>query len=412
MEMQGLQKRLSLTSHRPGFTLVELMVAMTIFVLLATLTISGFRSVDKAAQERNACASFRNALEGARSRALKAGENRGVRLIVDQSNNRIATSLILVAPPEPEIGSCNVLYDSGTGTWRVSNIDDPRPDLPANDPLNTANTTWNDLVTNGSLLVGTQIQIPAGSGGWYTVKSIQLDIYQDASTSAYTVDALTLCEQYQPSTWVNSPLPAGWVPLPRLGTTSMSLPQNYELKLAPVPLPGAQPIVLPSGTCIDLDGSKLPQGWRFVEDANLDGTIDMGETDVNGNGQFDFATGYSNHMDLLFTPRGTMAGTLAGEGVLHFVIASIDDVYAWQVDTNQGRTRSLGGSFSGTSYPYFWLQQDAEKERRVLSIFTQAGGLVQAPLQVNGDTDGIPNNELLTGMDPFYYSVHGRESKE
>jgi hypothetical protein len=136
---------------------------------------------------------------------------------------------------------------------------------------------------------------------------------------------------------------------------------------------------------------------------------------------FEFSIGYSKYMDLLFTPRGTMTSSLASEGVLHFVIASTDDVYAWQIDQSAGRTRPMSGSFStgtNSTYPRYWLQQDAERERRVLSIFTQSGGIVKANLSVKGNTNGQFNDEVVTlsttdpFADPFYYSVHGQEAKE
>src|SRR5690606_11066850 len=80
---------------RPAFTLVELLVAMTIFSILAVMTLSALRSNDSD-RISAATGTLRNALEGARSRAIKSRQVRGLRLITDPNDSRIVTSLIYV----------------------------------------------------------------------------------------------------------------------------------------------------------------------------------------------------------------------------------------------------------------------------------------------------------------------------
>ena len=86
-----------------GFTLVELLVAVTIFAILATLAISTFRESD-ADRASAGAQQLRSMLEGARSRAIHDGQIRGVRLLADPNAPSNITSLVYVGAPRQYSG--------------------------------------------------------------------------------------------------------------------------------------------------------------------------------------------------------------------------------------------------------------------------------------------------------------------
>jgi prepilin-type N-terminal cleavage/methylation domain-containing protein len=69
-------------TRRSGFTLIEMLVSISILVILSVIAISAFRGSDKdkiTAGARQVQAVF----NGAKSRAARAGEPRGVRLLIN-----------------------------------------------------------------------------------------------------------------------------------------------------------------------------------------------------------------------------------------------------------------------------------------------------------------------------------------
>lgn len=445
-------RRQPVSSRSDGFTLVELLVAMTIFVILVTLTVAGFRATVEADRDSNAVSNFRNALEGARSRAIKTGQIRGLRLIADANDPRMATSMIYVGSAGTEEGSVAVPHPADTSfsvnqrlafSYFIGEVDtngngywDSADDVDSdgiNDRAGWYFRVWNnstyfaDLYTQGFLRAGNRIAFSSTANDEgtpkYTIRSIEYDANGNGSIDPeedfnnngfWDIQLVEFVEPYRTGNFSNSyDKYHQTIVNPAVGFTSTLY---YRLELSPTILPGAEPIVLSGGYGIDLDGSRLPAGWRYVEDSNSNGQIDGSESDLNSSGMFEFSTGYSNEMDLLFTPDGALVGSLASEGVLHFVIAAVSDVSLFQSNTTTGRTRALGGSFpygTGSTYPTCWLQTDAERGRKVLSLFTQSGGIVISDLyNPTGDTNGTVNDEYFTTVpNPFQNALLGLEAK-
>ena len=396
---------------RRGFTLVELLVVVAIFSILATLVVSGF-TINNADRVGNSVATVKNAIEGARSRAVADGAVRGVRLIVDQNNPRIVTSMVYVESPGFDEGICNVEFVVGVG-WRVVNVDDPVPATP-NDPLNRPNDTWNDLNDRDLIQAGARIEIPRDSGNWYTVSAWFIDVVDDpVFGDPMTRDVIRIVESYRPSTYETVANPS---PPPPTITRPVAINGNripYRLELAPTVAEGAEPILLDPQACIDLDGSRVPEAWRFREDVNRNGVIDGAESDTppdgNGNGQFDFSLNYSPRMDILFASDGTVVGDVRTSGILHFRICEISDV----ILAEPLRQRALGDDFSTTpGYPNFITPVDPENEHKALSLFPQTGGIVVSEIDRrwdDGDTNGF-NSIVDQDGTPFEFAVQGRES--
>jgi hypothetical protein len=68
-------------------------------------------------------------------------------------------------------------------------------------------------------------------------------------------------------------------------------------------LPNQEPRPLGTGIVIDLDNSRVPGTWR-----------------TGGVG-----SAYTQYLDVLFTPRGTVTGASAGDGTIHLVLAPVQD---------------------------------------------------------------------------------------
>jgi type II secretory pathway pseudopilin PulG len=77
-------------------------------------------------------------------------------------------------------------------------------------------------------------------------------------------------------------------------------PTTYTMQLLPSPIPGEEPRTLPQNIVIDLDNSVLPPTWGSP------GAI-------------------TGSLDVLFSPNGTVTGTVAAAGRIHFVFSEYVD---------------------------------------------------------------------------------------
>lgn len=305
-----------ISHRRPAFTLVELLVAMAIFSILGVLAISGFRETDSD-RISSATATLRNALEGARSRAIKSGQIRGLRLIRDANDSNFITSLVYIGPPEEGYDEGDGILKYTDGKWQL------KPSTMSD---------WENLHDRGLLSTPTRVELPRGSGKWYPVTGIDGNF-------------ATLGGHYQPS---QPDVTTGYIAIPP------ETPIPYRIELAPTILPGAETILLPRNTCIDVVGSILP---------------DSG--------------------DILFDPRGFCAGDALTKKILHFVIASPSDL----------ATTTPRDTSSGTVYATL------PKGQRLVSVFAQTGGILISEID--------PTDEDKNGLadDPYSLAISGQEAR-
>jgi prepilin-type N-terminal cleavage/methylation domain-containing protein len=273
--------RLAAPPARAAFTLVELLVAIVIFTILATIAIAAFTESD---QDRAAAGSqtLRSALEGARSRAIHDEQIRGVRLLVDPNNPRTVTSLVYVGSPATYTGTLDVadITDDG-GSPPIWTFEDP-----------STSGRWANLMNRGFLVStgnypNARIRFPSLPGAnWFPIWSIT----DDGSGNVTMEIAGDFSAEYT-----------------ALGAATTV---DYEIILAPPVLASAVPQALPAGIAIDLDGSKLPDSWRDDNGTAGDATDDT----------------FSPQMDILFTPRGDVTGIAAAEGILIFYLADTENI--------------------------------------------------------------------------------------
>ena len=87
-------------SSRAGYTLVELLIVISIIVILLAMTAAAVNFNRDAERVRGGALQVQSFLAGARDRAIYAKEARGVRFFLDSENNRAVTSMVYIDPAE------------------------------------------------------------------------------------------------------------------------------------------------------------------------------------------------------------------------------------------------------------------------------------------------------------------------
>lgn len=426
------------SSHR-GFTLVELLVVVTVLLILITMTVTAIDFTFNSERVRSAARQLQSALEGARDRAIFAKEPRGLRLLVDPLDPRLVTNLIYVGGTQNwSEGRIRLermdAEEDANGNWRLDSGEDANGNgiLDGNGMADgpdvlvvrgDAATAWYTLKERGFLglfedrnlngvldpgedqnanglldLDAPRIKIPADdNGSWYTVFTHRLTAADQA---------LILTTPYRDP---------GTNPPTEVIAFQGAGPSTYLLELPPRILPDSKPILLPEGVCIDLDGSAVPAAWRPSPGA--------GQT-----------IPYSAHMDVMFSPRGVVTGPLAAVGLIHLYLAERKDV---QIATEQG---VLMGPAPGAPFARPPVNGNGRSlvpgddrfnpetpigNRICLTIFTQTGKVSTHPIDaadvagedVNGngtldageDLNGNGSIDTPDGYadNPFYFATQG-----
>jgi prepilin-type N-terminal cleavage/methylation domain-containing protein len=269
--MKPTQRIQPSAQDRTGFTLIELMIVVGVVLTVATMTLVAVNYSNSSDRIRAAGRQMQSFFAGARDRAIYAKEERGVRLILDPSNRHTVVAIQYVGAPEQ--------YSDGSVTFNPVVTSDSTGSTIAG-----YNTNWSNLESKGFLAIGSQIEIPRRSGNWFTVVS-------SVGNPGGNPETLSLGRPHR-----------------NFAGSAVNLP--YSLGLRPTTLPGSEPVQLPSGVVIDLDGSQIPASWR---PNSMDSTLP-----------------YSGFMDIMFSPRGTVTGDVAALGLLHLHVADLGDVEQWR----------------------------------------------------------------------------------
>jgi len=418
----GTQKASKAVTLR-GFTLIEMLVVITIILILAAVTVSTINVTINGDKVRAGARQVQSYLEGARDRAIFAKEPRGVRFLLDPTDPRTVSSLVYIAPTDPWT----------EGTVLLERPDGDSDGNPANqdmgDPLNqspyvdsgdngvwvlrgfdgdssqyTKDTGWKELYDRGVLRDGNRIQIPYGTGSWYTIDT-RLLAQADVSDGNPPVRLLLQQEYREPADTGSSTVQA-------FERASPSL--KYRLELLPAPMPNQEPILLPKGAVVHLDrcssfpddppagmptvlpntrGNRLPSSWKF--------TLSPAPSS-NWLPRF----GYTPYCDIMFSPRGTVTGPEASTGLIHLYIADQKDADRDRTDWSlnpSGMTAGVtwsapelnpGLTLSDPTVPY------VRGDKAVVSVFTRTGAITVNPIFTNPNgTDNVPQR--------FFYSETG-----
>ncbi len=392
-------RKLPLRSSRSGFTLIELLVVVGLLLLLAAITASAINLTINNDKARAGARQVQSYLAGARDRAIYANSPRGVRFLLDPTNNRTVSSMIYIQQTDPwsqgtielERLDVNVENDGVADQYNATTMPNPPAVIVRgfdNDPSNpyAVPTNWHDLYNQGLLYNGARIKIPSDSTGtWYTVTTELLhNASQPGFVGAYYPPRLHLTTSYaiSPTNTLNG------AAVPAFITGG---PQTYLLELPPSVLPNADPVLMPKGAVVHLDrctstgnleqasagsppsrADKLPSAWKQYPSVTQAFT---GAVDPTG---FDYTT----QMDVLFSPRGVVIGPAAQRGIIHLYIglqkdADRDRLVYWNTGTYPTASAPEYGTLTGDTYE--------RGDKVVLSLFTRTGAVSTHSISSNAD---------------------------
>ncbi|MBI1311353.1 prepilin-type N-terminal cleavage/methylation domain-containing protein [bacterium] len=386
--------------RRRGFTIIELLIVVGILLLLTTFTIVSIDFAFEAERVASGARQVQSLLTGARDRAIRYRKPIGVRFLVDQDpdNGRMVSSMV---------------YVGASDYWSLGNITLKRPDLNPQDGVadsdsvlivdGDAETRWNklrlrgflgiyeDTNANGALDPGEDVN----GNGVLDLETPRIKIPGDRNGTWYRVRTHLLGKSAKPDeknrlVLVNEFRDPGTTPPSEIIAFEGTGHSTYLLELPPRVLPDAEPVTLPDGVVIDLDASEIPSSWR------------------PGAGGFPIPC--SNRMDLMFSPRGTVTGTPAGLGMLHFYIALRSDVQV-KMDAINASSNPALKPVDGSATPI--VPSDAILtsisaqnpppigDRALVSISTATGKVASFPINpTDSDLDGRLD-------DPYAYAELG-----
>ena len=287
---------------RAAFTLVEMLVVIFIMMILMVMTVTAVNFGMDSERIRSGARQLQSFLEGARDRAIYAKEARGVRFLVDQTDNRVVSSMVYVGP---------AAYENPGKVFLQRNGNDPTDPITrvawkSDEHLPGGGFTvseWYLLKQKGLLTDGTRIRIPR-DGLWYTVTTANMN-HSDPRGPDGEAGAANVDDDNDGVTDEDDEL--GWFGTddPVLLLTVQFLQHDivqhagltYELDLPPVVMPNQEPTLLARSIVVDLDRSRIPSMWW-----------------LSGSNE------YTSRMDILFSPRGTVIGSPASMGTVHFAL--------------------------------------------------------------------------------------------
>ena len=347
---------------RAGFTLIELMVVVGLILLLAVMTASAINTSISGDKVRGGARQVQSFLAGARDRAIYSKAPRGVRFLLDSTNNRTVSSMVYIAPTDDWTqGTIQVEWYGGIVKC-VRGFDNDTSGL-------AIPTGWLNLYNQGLLKNGVRIKIPDNNTGeWYTVDTSLLA----TATTSDPPRLLLLTKLSIAATQTANQ--TDFQPAFQSGTG----PTTYRLELPPSVLPNQEPVLLPKGCVIHLDrcttagnlenlayhGDKLPSSWKRATTTG----------DPSG---FD----YSSLMDVMFSPRGVVIGPSAQAGIIHFYLGD-------QKDADMDRTYWTNTTPPTNSAPEYGIWTDPTAispnyergDKLILTLFTRTGAVSTHPI--------------------------------
>ncbi len=138
---------------RGGFTLIEMLVVITIVAILAALTVTAIYATANSDRIRGAARQMQSAMQGAVAKAARYKKPVGVRLIVDDEDPTTVSEMIYIEQLD-DFQNGTIVFEKNAGTdpyFRYINL--------------TAGTpSWTDLRDQGRLPDVTRIKIIESTG--------------------------------------------------------------------------------------------------------------------------------------------------------------------------------------------------------------------------------------------------------
>ena len=390
---------------RQAFTLIELLVVIGLILTLVTLTVV---SVDFAFDDERVSGVSRQLqayIEGSRDRALRAREIRGVRLMVSgdpvddtDPSGRVATAAFYIKQlrwestnEDPADSVLLIRYGNGFNQsivlhndglmWQVLKLKKAMPTPESTSDYNMRIRFGEDHRWTGARWVS--------DSEWNAFKN-WLENLRDEYRSSIPPAVFKNPDQFRAQAL-------------RLATASPviekpSLPSQprvarqfseYQLDLPPTIVPNEKPLIFPDGVVIDLDASKVPASWRPATGSTTQAR-------------------YSNRMDILFDPTGSMTGENTIEGWIHLCLAQRTEVLELTQDNGSGTQYRVPVNTEAAVplVPSDSLRETLEDqagERKAVSISPGSGRILTS---IPDSTDS-PIDANFAGS-PYEFSEGGR----
>jgi len=336
---------------RPGFTLTELLVVISILVLLTSVVVVAMGNTRNSDRVKSASRTVQSAILGARDRASQAKETRGIRFLRDPNDPAIINGISYVRPL-PSLFYGNSLR-GGSGTqFTIEKLSPSDKDMFLIGKQNGID--WLFLDQNGGFdPKNTQVRIPdSPSGQLYKLKP-------QSNTAPYFVQVINGAQIIALST----PLPFEAQVGGTLVADQNSTLASMELQLGNEVAPFTEPMAMPTGMVIDLK-------WSSPSAQALATSLE--------------ATGALGKIDLMFTPRGNITGPASVMGPIHFLIHDLQDAV----------TRVPGPN--NTTVPLSPIDPKNRSDKIILTIFPATGNVQSFPID---STDLLNNSDGSTGPD-------------
>ena len=412
------QRQTSRTDSRRGFTLVELLVVVAIILVMAGMTLAVWNSTANADRIRSAARQVQSAILGARDRAIyaprvsssPAAQRRGLRLIRNSDDNtspETVKSFVFVQSNDPiRFGSfyldSDPLKQSGTYLRIVRHTDGQKrkiyvypnvpnggpPYLTAPDPNPTGppmNQPAEVYIPGQTSNRGTSITAAPSVGNSIframqnrnllpneTRARLTIGAYSEnftVDTSLLSVDgSLLLTDEIAAAgewngnngTTTNTPQSIAYEDGPAFSI-------GLELETPATAVPGEEPLKLPAGSLISFAWSQnLPSDWF---------------------------PGTSEVLDIMYSPRGSLAGALKSQGIVHLMICNETDLLA--------NPTPAASPAAATPNPE-WL---------IVTIYTQTGQIITSPVNLTDPTTAATGNDngLPLQFDEIFYNAKSGE---
>jgi prepilin-type N-terminal cleavage/methylation domain-containing protein len=401
MHTSAAQDRSQSTRH--GFTLVELLIVITIMLLLLTITVYSVDFAQETNRVRSGASKVQSYLAGARDRAIYKKSPIGVRMFLDsegdpnETANRRHTVSSMVYIDPGQTWSDGVIQlqrwdpdHNGRTNFPSSGNSNDFPDINGDGLRDNpglvwmvagSGTGWWELKRRGLLVDGLRIKIPKGrTGTWYPVLTSLIDTTVAPRPTQFLVLQIPFYS-------------AGETPVQQAEAFGHASERysTYELELPPGIMP-SEAGLMPEDVVVDLDMSLVPLSWQPSAPHNA-GT-------------------YSPYMDIVFSPRGNIIGNAASQGVIHIYVGDKNDSVALRAAALAAAPPNLPTPFvPADNIDAAWVQSltdDGEpytvNERRVVSIMTQTGDVSVHPVHsLDADGDGAAD-------DPYFFAETGEEA--
>lgn len=349
---------------RGGFTLVELLVAIGVVLVLATVTVTSLQYTANKEKVSKGARDVQSFITGGRDRAIFRRRPTGVRLILDEygptnaaGNPITVSSLVYVGSPDPLNGQISIEYDlDAPGHLRKLRFWSPGLNLT---DLPGVNNTDDDLDPLGQIDDTGEFDDGTNYPGADDIELVDL---RNEFTRLYNLGLLSAGVEITFSPGGTSKLrftlvgqPGNWALSSNYPAANVSECMNipFEINLRPAILPNQQPRELPRGVVIDLEASRQ-NGSNSIPSFWYDPTNNR----------------YSEYMDIIFSPRGVGLGQWTVAGQTHLVFADIEDVEK---------------SYPGGSYDI--AQREKIERERVLTVNANSGKASMTDLNFTDPSD-------------------------